>query len=156
MRQAGMTDFQAKFQRLGFEDAMEVFTIGNTRERREAWEILVKKKSAAKDLSEDALSIYYELQLTQAQIDDRLKADVKEAMNTLYSMSAKDLDPERADELLERLKVNPQYQDDVKWIIAAFRTRWVYNTEGKRTGRRVGTNDYKKRMRRIMRILGEL
>ena len=103
------------------------------RERREAWSKLVSKRKRAKDASSDTLRMFYELQLTQAQLDDRLKADVDNIRSLAGSLARKDVSDAQVADLIRRLKQNPEYTGDPQQFAAAFRHRWVYSGTGTNT-----------------------
>jgi len=152
---AKMSPFKASFKRLSFDEAVNVFSISSKEERAQAWDQLIKKRKNEIDPDPTSLAMYYELKLTQAQVDDQVKGDVQIIRNAAWQLTNPNITPARKEELLDAIHNNPQYEDDFKFVAAAFRNRWIFTLDGRRSGRKVGTKSYWKRMRHLNKIFNE-
>lgn len=148
-RDAGQTAFETSFNRLSFDEAVNVFAVASVKERKQAWDRLLKKRIDKEDPDPDVLAMYYELKLTQAQVDKQVRADIQVVRNAAWGLTRKGILPQRRDEILQTMRSNKQYEDDFRFVAAAFRNRWLFTLEGKRSGRRVGTPAYWERIRRL-------
>jgi len=147
VRDSKQTAFQTSFKRLSFDEAVNVFTVASKVERLAAWDLLLKKRVKETVPDPGVLAVYYELKLTQAQVDKQVAADVQVIRNAAWGLSAKDLSPTKRDELLRAMRDNKQYEADFQF--AAFRHRWLWTLKGKRSGRKIGTKAYWQRIRRL-------
>jgi hypothetical protein len=142
-REAAMTPLQARFGRLTADEAVRVFNLCNTKEREQLWPVLLKKASR-RDVPQYVREAFYELKLNQAQIDERIKADMQTCRNLAYTISNPTTSPERRKELLAQLQGVKEYEDDWKFVFAVFRHRWLFSPDGRRTGRAIGDAFWKR------------
>lgn len=161
-RAAKVTSFQASFNRLGFEDALNVFMVTNTRERKEAFELLLKKKANAKVPSSDALQAFYELRMAQGELDARMKADQRQAGKDLLRLSTGSRKGEseadhqrRVEEIKVKLRKNPEFESESQSVRALMRAA-AKSSGFKRTRifRGFKLTPYGKRVIRVERELG--
>jgi len=148
-RDAKQTSFQVSFRKLSFNEAVNVFTVASRNERKQVWDRLLKKRIDAPQPDDDVLAIYYELKLTQAQVDNQVAADIRIIRNAAYRLTEEDVPKLRQQELLDAMRSNKQYEDDFRFVAAAFNDRWRFTLKGKRSGRKVGTPAWKKRLGRL-------
>lgn len=154
-RQASKSAFAASFARLSFDEALNVFRVASEEEQAQSWEMLAGKRGREISPDQDSLKGYYELKLGQGQSDLRMATDVQIIRNAAMRLTSSDLSDVQRTELLEAMTGNPEYEDDLHFAVAAFRHRWVFSPTGKRTGRRVGTPAYRKRVLLLVRTLKE-
>jgi len=127
-REAKVTAFQASFSRLGFADALNVFNVATTDERKQTFDILAEKKSRAKDLTEERLQMYYSLKVDSAALETRRKIDAKQAGRLLMTLSSGQRKGEsdtaykaRTDEIISSLESNPEFDSEAQQVRALMR-----------------------------------
>jgi len=152
---AEMSPFRASYNRLSFDQAVNVFSISSSEERKQVFDVLVKRRKNKIDPDPTSLAMYYELKLTQAQADTQVKGDIQIVRNTAWQLTSRDISPARKAELLNAMRSNPQYEDDFKFIAAAFRHRWIFTLDGRRSGRKLGTKSYWRRLAQLRKVVDE-
>ena len=157
-RDAKISSFQVAFNRLSFNNALNVFNVANTKERKQAFELLLKKKANAKNVSDDALNLFYELKLTQGQLDARIKHDQVAIGKELMRLTVKRRKGESEDvyrlkmeEVLERLRKNPEY--DLDEARSLWRARWSRPKSQGGLGYKVRSKAYWTHLRRLNKWL---
>ena len=151
LRDSKQTAFETSFKRLTFDEAVNVFAVASKDERLQVWDRLLKKRIDKDNPDPDVLAMYYYLKLTQAQVDAVVAADIQVIRNAAWGLSAKDLDPLRRDEIFETMMSNKQYEKGMHF--AAFNHRWLFTLSGKRSGRKIGTASWRKRIARLSRAV---
>jgi len=152
-RDSKLTSFQAIFKRLSFKESIDVFNIGSRKERKDAWNILLEKRVRQEKLEPEVEQMFYNLKLNQAQIDDRVKADIKVIRNAAWGIARSDISDRRRDEYMETLKSNPQYEEGVKFAVTALRHRYLFKLDGTRSGRKLTSPSYRKKVHQLLEAL---
>ena len=154
-REAKKTAFEASFGRLSFDESVNVFMVATVKEQKQIWPIVLAKRGRADNPSPESLAAYYELKLDQAKSDDQVAGEVQVIRNAAWALSDHRTAPGRREELIQAMRTNPEYEDDVQFAVAAFRHRWLFKLDGKRSGRKVGSEAYWKRVRQLMKMMRE-
>jgi len=151
---AGRAVFQNQFRRLSFPDAVKVFAVGSQRERDEVFETLLKKRKLAETQPTEVMDMFYALKLNHGQTEELHAADTQHIRNLSWKLGDPDTSDARRREVLAEMRRNPMYDEDIRFVAQAFRHRWLFNSEGKRTGRKVtGSVAYRKRLLRVGQFL---
>jgi len=151
---ASRTVFQNQYKRLSFEDAVKVFAVCNQKESEQVFDLLADKRMRAQGQSSDVMDMYYALKLSHGQTEKRLQADTQYIRNLSFRLGTPRTSLARKREVLDELRRNPAFEESRRFIIMAFRHRWLLNDEGKRTGRKVyGSDAYYRNVRGLAKFL---
>lgn len=153
IRDAGQSSFATSYKRLAFHEAVNVFTVASKEERIQAWEALLKKRIGKDDPDPDTIAVYYELKLTQAQVDEQVAGDIQVIRNASWGLARKGLSSLKQDELLKTMRSSKQWEDGMHF--SAFRHRWLWTLKGKKSGRRIGTTAYWQHVARLRKAVSK-